>query len=286
MRSRRSHTAFSLFSFQDIITSVTAILLLILLLLTLEMVSRRRQEAVTDPAVSRAHLDTVTASLEEMAERLRRDLAKAQRTRIDRRTRDDLEAEAKRSEVELVTVRERLNETARTRRMVADVRQATEQLLAGLDGQRDLLAALAGQSEADHQVADQLESDNQQERERQARQRQSGAELIFNISQDASQRSWLVELSRDGAVAVLVGGTERQALGSVIHDSGPLTDWIRGLDPAGDRCLLLLRPSVDLAFAKALEQALEQRTIGFGRDIVGEEEAVRVGSAVAAGKAD
>jgi len=286
MRGRHSHSPFSLFSFQDIVTSVTAILILIMLLLTLEMITRRRQEAVTDPAVTQSHLRKVIASLEVIVERLRQDLAEARRSQIDQWTREKLETEATRSEAELATVTARLRETERTRGKVANLRKVAEESLAELDSQRSLLAALSAQCEADQNEADRLERVNRQERDRQDRQFSSGTQLVFNIPKDANRRSWLVELSRDGAVVFLVDGDKKEFLGTATRDDGDCGNWINRLNPEGDQCLLLLRPSVDLTFVNEFERALERRGIGYGRDIIGEKETIRIGSAVAAGRPD
>ncbi len=62
-RRNRSRAAFSLFSFQDIITAVTAIVILLVLILTLELISRRQQVAAADPAIGREALDETIAAL-------------------------------------------------------------------------------------------------------------------------------------------------------------------------------------------------------------------------------
>jgi len=286
MRARRSQAAFSLFSFQDIITSVTAILILIMLLLTLKMVTRRRQEAATNPAVTRGHLDTVTATLETLVARLREDVANARRSMIDRRTLGQLEAELARSESQRATARQRLTETEHTHTTVAEMRRRAEQRLAELESNRELVAALVLQQQADRTEAEQLEEANRRERASQERRRASGAELVFNIPTDASRRSWLIELSGDGAVACLVGGDTREQLGSDTDAGSVLAAWIGRLDPTADQCLLLMRPSANPSFFNALEDILKQGGIGYGIDLVGDDQTVRIETTVVAGRPD
>jgi multidrug efflux pump subunit AcrA (membrane-fusion protein) len=284
MRARRTQAAFSLFSFQDIITSVTAILILIMLLLTLELVTRRRQQAATDPAVTRGHLEAVTATLEALVARLREDVANARRSMIERRTLGQLEAELERRESERATARQQLTETERTLKTVAELRRHAEERLVGLHSDRDLIAALSLQQAVDREEAERLEEANRQANDDQTRRRQSGAELVFNIPTDANRRSWLVELSSDGAVVCLVGGDTRQELGLGTGDGSALSKWADRLDPTGDQCLLLLRPSATLPFLDALETRLAKRNIGYGLDLVGEDQTVRIGATVATGR--
>ena len=73
MGRKKTSGAFSLFSFQDIITSVTAILILVMLLLTIELITKRRAKSASDPVATRQHLDAVLEELESTVTRMRRE---------------------------------------------------------------------------------------------------------------------------------------------------------------------------------------------------------------------
>jgi hypothetical protein len=286
MGKRRSQAAFSLFSFQDIITSVTAILILIMLLLTLELISRRRNDAVADPNTTRQHFDTLTATLEDIAQRLREDVNAATRALIDRRSRAELDNELRRSQDQLATATSRLAETKALSKAVAEARHAAETRAAHIESQRDVVAALTAEQERDRKEADRLEQANQQGREEQARRRRAGAELVFNPPQDAGRRSWMVVVQGDAVVAHQLGADRQESLGLDTGAGGMVARWIGSLAPTADQCLLLLRPSADLSLVADIESALEQAGIRYGIDLVGEEQTVRIGSAVAAGAPD
>jgi hypothetical protein len=285
MRSGRSHTAFSLFSFQDIITSVTAILILVMLLLTLEMVTRRRQQAATDPAETRRHLDGIVANLEALAGLLRDDAAAATQSKIDRRPREQLEADVRRLENNLSEAQLRLAETKRIAHAVAEQRRKAEATQEELVTRRDLVATLEGQRAKDRRQADLLEEKNSRERDSRSRRPAAGRALVYNVSPDAGRRQWLVELSRDGVVAWPIDGSGREDLGATTDEGSLLVDWIDRLDPTGDQCYLLLRPSCARLLVAQIMQRLEARGVAYGMDILGENQTVRVGSTIVDGRA-
>lgn len=284
MEKRRSQAAFSLFSFQDIITSVTAILILIMLLLTLEMISRRRMDAVADPTITRRHLETIIDSLEGLASRLRDDVAKATQDLVARKSRAELDADMRKSETELAVASARLTETQRTRTAVALARREADERAAQMESQRDVLAAVAADAERDREEADRLERANQQAHDGEMQRRRSGAELVFNPPQQAGRRSWMLVIHGDGIDAFHLGAERQESLGLDTGLGSALARWIEKLDREGDQCLLLLRPSADHELVVHIESALDAVGVPYGMDLVGEEQTVRIGSAVASGR--
>ena len=66
MRGRRHRNQpFSLFSFQDIITSVTGIVILLTLVLTLDLITRRQSSPAAQSGPSAEDLQTSTARMQE-----------------------------------------------------------------------------------------------------------------------------------------------------------------------------------------------------------------------------
>lgn len=284
MGKRRSQAAFSLFSFQDIITSVTAILILIMLLLTLEMISRRRMDAVAEPRITRRHLETIIDSLEGLASRLRDDVATATQDLVARRSRAELDADMRRTETELAVASARLAETQHTRNAVALALREADERAAQMESQRDVLAAVAADADRDRQEAERLERANQQARDGDMQRRKAGAELVFNPPQQAGRRSWMLVIHGDGIDAFQLGAERQESLGVDTGVDSALARWIESLDHAGDQCLLLLRPSADHDLVVHIESALNAAGVQYGMDLVGEEQTVRIGSAVASGR--
>lgn len=284
MGRRKPAAAFSLFSFQDIITSVTAILILVMLLLTIEMVSRRRHQAVTDPNSTRRQLDVTAARLEVIAARLRQEVA-ARRAQRPLCTREGAIRELERVQGELEAARQRLEETRRTRTAVAALRTAAEAAATNHAAKVELVGTLQQQAEEDKKEADRLEIANRAEQERQEKRKQetlgtprSGTELVFNPPTDSDRRAWLVEVSGDGVSVVLLGGDRNERLGSATEPGTAVGRWIDGLKPEGDYCLLLIRPSATDDLEQNMERRLRDSGIRFGIDLIGEDQVVRDGS--------
>jgi hypothetical protein len=287
MGRRKSTAAFSLFSFQDIITSVTAILVLVMLLLTVELVSRRRSQAATDPEVTRRQIVQTAARLESVVSELQREVA-TRRAEQPRRSREVADHELARLVEELQTTRLRLEETLRTRRRVEELRLAAEAQLEQLAADVQKIAELEEQIKADQEETTRLEASNRKEGERLEKRRQqvadasrSGTELVYNPPAESDRRAWLVELSSDGARVVLLGGDRAELLGHVDAAGDPVRRWIKKLDTGKDYCLLLIRPSASAELESNIETQLRDAGIRFGLDLIGEDQTVRDGSKTA-----
>lgn len=281
MGRRKPAAAFSLFSFQDIVTSVTAILILVMLLLSVELVSRRRSESAANPAATRQNLMTTIERLETLAQALRDDVA-ARRSRSPARTPADAERHLARVLRELEASRRHLAESIGTRDAAARLRTEAEARAASRRSDAEEIVRLERQAAEDAELTDRLEESNTKERERQEKRNReiaddsrAGTELVFNAPADANRRAWLVELSRDGINVVLLGGGRTEKFGGDTGATGAFFRWSAGLSPEGDYCLLLQRPSAADSLLEAVQTRLRDRGIRFGIDLIGEEQAVR-----------
>jgi hypothetical protein len=290
MGRRKPAAAFSLFSFQDIVTSVTAILILVMLLLSVELISRRRSEAASDPAVTRRDMTSTVERLESQAATLREDLA-ARRSRGPARTVAMAERELARVREELEASRRHLAETTVTRRTAGQLLAEKEALAAAHAGDAEEITRLEQESVEKRARADALEDANKKETERQEERtreiadgERAGTELVYNLPPDFGRRAWLVELSRDGITALLLGSGRVERLGVDAGVGGRFGAWCDGLTPEGDYCLLLERPSAADQLRTDAEQRLNDRGIPFGIELVGEEQAVRDGTTQANAK--
>jgi len=276
-RSRRHSNAFSLFAFQDIITSVTAIMILIVLILTLEVVMRSRTMAVAEDHQAVAQdLKAAVARLEQQVEAARKNVAEAQRvadavigvdaTELSRsvaeeRKRDRTaaaalraaearatEAEVERREVDsleagaIVAHREQSRLEAEAKRLsglLGEVEEEGRKLAAGQ-------AALAGNDPAVVLAA-----------------------LEFNRS-EGPKRPVVVDVTGAGvAVAAGIGETPRPLGWGFVGPPATLRAWLRGRDAAAESVLIVVRPS-GVGRYDAVRKVVIAAGLDVGTELVGE----------------
>jgi hypothetical protein len=286
-RRNRSRAAFSLFSFQDIITAVTAIVILLVLILTLELITRRQQVAAADPAIGREALEATIAELEALVARLTaaapdgtiRPLATRTEAEIERDAqtlRDQAERAAERAAATRVAEQQARDlaaaEAARLEAAIADGAEAARE------------AARAAELEAE---ARQLTRDNQRQaaaleakRKEVAAEPVAGAAIVFNDAREFGRQAWILELAGGNAAVVKLGSGRRQDLGAGTGPGTPLARWLAGLDGDWDHALVLVRPSGVRQVDEVLD-ALADAGIPFGLDLIGEQQVVRDGTAEA-----
>lgn len=285
MRRRSGATApLSLFSFQDIITSVTAILILIVLILTLEWVARQQQAAASTPELPSRDLRAAVAELEDLVTRLTARLpadaglvpavAAAEVARDLRIVRDQVRRAVAATESARAIEGRAAELLARARNALA----VQEAACGDVEG----LAETAVEVERE---AEGLAQENRRQRTRLAEKERElakrpapGTELVFNAPPDGGRQPWLVEVSAAGCNVVRLGSNTRVDLGTETDAESRLGDWTRSLRPDRDYVLLLVRPSGVKGYAAA-RSLLAERGIGVGVDFVGEDQDVRDGLA-------
>jgi hypothetical protein len=279
-RGRAKGSAVSLFAFQDIITSVTAIMILLVLILTLELITRSQQRGVSveDRRVARELGQNVTA-LEERADLMRAELVAIQsaagraasfseaETRRRTKQADELAAQVA-EEVELLEGELRKAGTARR------------------NSERELLASQAGPAqesvahlEAMNDRAIAMELANTAERERQAETRvgptqAAAATFVFNASRDTSLEPRLVEVAGNGLSVLEAGAPQPRRF------SGPgpaFNRWLAERDAGSEYVVVILRPSGIKLYNQVLE-AVRKAGLAVGAELVGESMAVGLGS--------
>jgi len=282
-RRRRTAAAFSLFSFQDIITAVTAILILLVLILALELIAQLQQAAATDQTVSRDSLADSAATLESLVERLSSVVAEDGVRPLVRRTPGELERDIRVLEDE---ARQAAAEAQEARVIESRARTLAAAALARLDNAREIReevdrtkeeAALA------EQEARKITLDNEREAERQAAKQKEiaerpspGAELVFNAPKEFNVQAWIVEVSSEGLAAVKLGANQRMALGSGMGSGSAAASWLSSLRSGRDHVLILVRPS-GVGSVEGIRDGLREAKISFGIDFIGEDQIVRDG---------
>jgi hypothetical protein len=300
-RRRSGQPAISLFSFQDIVTSVTAILILLVLIMTLELIARKCREAAGSVTHVREGLEGSVQELEAVEERLSRLVPQSQPTRL-RPTLAALEHDERVLEQQVEWAEERRDEAEQVRNAAEellagakiDLREAErtaadrmEELAAEAAATRDRLreserAAVADEGRAAklEQEAGELHQANAKQRERVDQRQQevdemprTGTELVFRRPANQERQPWLLEVSRTGFAAVRLGTGKVRRLGEGSGPGSVFSGWLGGLAAGNDYVLILVRPS-GVPLADEAKEALQSRNITFGLDFIGEDQAV------------
>jgi len=279
-RGRSTGAAISLFSFQDIITSVTAIMILLVLILTLELISNTRQRGVAaDDRRTASELRGSVSTLEEEVAALRAELESLQAaatrsatfSAAETRMRERKAAErAGQLAEEIALLENRLRTASATRRR----------------SEADLLATppIPQEDTAEHVAAldaraAEIEAANRAERERQRAAGAAGTPrtvataLVFNTPPGELLVPRLVEVSADGLATLEPDGRQRRRF------RGPGREfdaWLEALDSTGEYVVVILRPSGVRRYHDVVE-AVMKAGVGVGAELVGEATSVTLG---------
>lgn len=278
-RGRSTGAAISLFSFQDIITSVTAIMILLVLILTLELISRSSQRgvAVEDRRVAREFRESVR-STEQRVQSLREELAALQARASESAT------------FSAADTRQRAREaTARAGRLAEEIAMLETSLRTAASERRQSEAALLStgptspDESSDHvealerRVAE-MERANEAERQRQRDSADSGAAdgtpptLIFNVPPGETLEPRLLEVSGDGLVALAADAGESRHFRGLGRE---FERWLASLDSAREYVVVVLRPTGVKVYDDVVT-AIEAAGISVGAELVGESMPVAV----------
>jgi hypothetical protein len=285
-RGRSKDVAISLFSFQDIITSVTAIMILLVLILTLELITRTATKgmAAEDRRVAR-ELKKSVADMEQQLEHLRREAAGAKEAASDaagfsasetQRRQTDAEQKAKELEQEVARLELQLRNAQASRR-TAEARLVSTQAAPpeAIKDRADSLTRHASQMEE----VNKEERNRQTEEEKKAREGTSPATtLVFNAPPGNALSPLLVEVSKDGLVAVLEGGAATRKFGwGFLGPSTDFTTWLQSRDKQREYVVIILRPS-GLEKYDATRQAVVTAGFEVGTELIGEEMSLVLGT--------
>jgi hypothetical protein len=251
-RSRSKDVAISLFSFQDIITSVTAIMILLVLILTLELVTREATKgmAAEDRRVAQ-ELKRSVAEMESRVQALRQEASAARAAASDAAgfsAKDTAEATA-RAEREANELRENIAQLEVQLRNAQSTRRTAEGKLAA--SKTDAAKVTTEQATAIDAHAAEMEAANLAEKDRQRNDSDEVREgtaatqtLVFNAPPGSILAPLLVEISKDGLIAV--GGDGASSVRFPWNLLGLPTgfgEWLKARDKRREYVVLILRPS-------------------------------------------
>lgn len=285
MGRKRRTAAFSLFSFQDIITAVTAILILILLIMTLALIEQKRSASAADGSASRSAIEGLIQDLTQQRNELRETIEAARATKRDQRSREVVEREIVGRQKDLDAIRGKRDDTDRTLRAARRLAGKLEQQVQDRQADFDRLAVVLREIEEMQAQAKEFEESNERERNRQLKQKEQiadrpiGEVLVFNPGDESALQPWLLNVSSEGIAAIQLGQGRRIPLGADARTLA-FTKWLSERAVATDHCLILVRPS-GVRLLDDIEKKLRDKGLAFGVDLIAEDVAVRDGQAEA-----
>lgn len=268
-RRKGTQPTITLFSFQDIITSVSGILVFITLLLALELVER--VEGRPDNSLTKLAAELFGAVRQATAERDR--LAE-----ITGRSAQALNNAVERSPLVLE------QESRKTALAIASLKQEIEELEARSDGtEQRLREATAREPEAQAQRA--LQRSLQAEVENLKRELDGIRDedrVYVNVSGGPVREGWVVEVGRAQILAAPLSRAGKPRVfdantglfGNLMGDAATraLLKWLDDENP-GQYVLLLIRPSGHSRFDE-IQQHFKDQARPFGFDLIGESQMV------------
>ncbi|HUY34067.1 MAG TPA: hypothetical protein VMV69_15065 [Pirellulales bacterium] len=253
----------TLFSFQDIITSVTGIMILVTLLMALELSQRQLQTPAVQTAV-------VVAELEPAVDEAQREV-------------DELEARLAARDTELQELAgfdaRRLHaETADAERQIArlesDVAQLETRARRAQEQRREIQTRQASRR-ADWDAAEELTRRLEAARRRLEKLRSSNR-LIYNSPVGAAKSTWIVEVT-DAAVSTAPLGVSAPATtfgaDTASERLAAFLAWAAGRDRGSEYFVLLVKPSGITAFVE-LRDELGKLGFDLGFDVVAADQTI------------
>lgn len=284
-RGRSKDVAISLFSFQDIITSVTAIMILLVLILTLELVTREATKgmAAEDRRVAQ-ELKRSVAEMESRVQALRHEASAARAAASDAAGFSAKETAEKtaRAASEAKDLQEQISQLEVQLRSAQSTRRTAEGKLAA--SQTDAPETTAEQARAIDTRAAEMEAANLAERNRQGNEAKEVREgtaaartLVFNAPPGSTLEPLLVEISKDGLVAVGAdGASPGRFTWNLLGLPTGFGDWLKARDKRREYVVLILRPSgVDRY--DATREAVVSAGFDVGTELIGEQMSLVLG---------
>lgn len=263
MSRKRSQPPISLFSFQDIITSVTAIMIVIVICLTLELLERDEASAVSVSSIAAQDLRAAVISLQSrLAE-------------LQSQTRGDTSMLAEAAAVTPNQVTSQIQELERQledAQSVLNQEQARSEKLGQESARVDALRFNAS--------AEIVELEQLQDRLRRAEVRlQDLMELkrpIFTMPRGSDRDGWLVVVNSNSIEAARIGVREppivfHESRGSLGFKSSAAASYLKWVDASRSHqryFMIIVRPGGDEEF-ETVKGGLDSRRIPYGFDVIG-----------------
>lgn len=256
-RRGANSTPISLFSFQDIITSVTGIMILVTMMMTLELLQRKASAPAPQTAKLIEELRPAVDQADQEISRLQQELARDEQALRDlagidqdqvRQAMDDLERLTKQLQSDVQTLRgEEAHAESRVRRSEAEKTQQASDA--------KTLQELTDRVRKTQLQFDELKSSNR---------------VIYNVSSSVSKSAWLVEIGDKQLLTAPVGKPAKAIVfsGSPEARTAEFLRWAAGRDAKSEYFMLLLKPGGVASFGSLL-QGLKSKGFQVGFDLLG-----------------
>lgn len=257
MARRSSQAAFSLFAFQDIITSVTGIMLLITLMLALELMQRVHDAPPTQTSQQVDATQQTIIDMKQEVEALQQQL-NASSEAIERLP--SLDAAT------LAQLEDELDEDS-TR-----LREDIDETRKDLKEKQDKLAA-AQQANSSDRTQEQTELEDLEQQIATAQEQLDeidSEDRVFFTSGVQGKTTWVVEVVATGFGVAKIGASAPPQRFSSVNAFGT---WVASVDPATDALYLVVKPGGVSNFEQA-RQIIAAKNIQMGYQVVADSKAV------------
>jgi hypothetical protein len=252
-RRKIGSPVFSLFSFQDIITSVTGIMILITLVMAVELIQRTEQAPQQQTAELVRELEHQINETRDTVEELRSQMQQQQTDVTPDAFLDTSILQAK-----LQRVQDRRQRGIEDSNSLAQRKQKTDSRLARLrqeqTSRKDEITTLA-------KLQEELAKKNEK-----LKKLSRGNRVIYNPAQGTSRTPWLVELSGTKIVSARMG---IRAAPQEFTDISAFQGWVSQLVPSSNYCMVVIRPSAADSYEDTLKM-LDGLAIQYGYDAIDE----------------
>ena len=273
IKRKKTSTTFSLFAFQDIITSVCGIIVLVTLLLTLELSTR----VVTSKLNASSKMDSygeLKAALEEAENHLKEIKEKLQ---SEETALDEVPLERRK-----VTVEELEQEITDKQNKIAKLKRDNESLVRRYSEMRDELNEKQKRDEETKIRIDNLRNQITrletvlESKRRETEQNEKPTTIVYSSS-DSLRKPYLVEISGSEIKATLISSEENDSV--VFRGSGYDDDFIKWaitIDPSKYYFVFVIRPS-GIEISGMIRYILtEKGPFRLGIDLIAEDQIVEV----------
>ena len=223
MSQRRTRTPISLFSFQDIITSVVGVMLLIVLILLLQLISRMLA-APPLPTMTEQEIRQQIASLKPVLMELQDSIVELRRVR-------------EQSEI-LTPSQEQIDAVRSTIDMLETDMAATDNIIEGIKNRVDELRNDPARQQLSATQRD-VEKLKNEITGLKPHAGQPGVQMRIVAPKNADKRAFIVDYSSGGITVFPADGSPKQTFSS----TSQFNNWVSGRDPKTEHYVVYVRPS-------------------------------------------
>ena len=252
--------AFSLFAFQDIITSVTGIIVLVMLLLSLELIQLEQLSATLSPSVSAEPLRDAIKKMDREIDSVNQDLKLGNAEVYEFATLPMDEALRQKRVLEADILR-LVEDVQRIQQQHQESLLQNEVLKVALDASSDTQSDLESLQQRIEAFREQLEALKKNNR------------VIYNPNAKSDKRAWLVDLSLEGLQIAELGKVVppvRFDQGGQARQIEALKNWAKTRNFRTEYFILLVRPKT-IEIYKEVRSCLEDLQYDLGFDVIGDD---------------